>query len=114
MVRVDHGVAGRAVFGDADVENLGLLAAQLVEEALDHLGRLGDALTRVRDAGLPDPLLKVLDVLVDVLVDVGDDLRVAVIGRGVGFSPAARGEGVVVDEQHQIAPGLGNAAIARP
>jgi hypothetical protein len=45
-------------------------AAELVEEALDHLGGLGDAFAGVGDAGLAYPLLQVLDVLIDVVVDV--------------------------------------------
>ena len=73
-LRVDDGIAGRAVFGDADVEDLRLLAAELVEEALHHLGGLGNALAGVRDARLANPLLQVLDVRIDVLVDVREDL----------------------------------------
>ena len=71
---VNDGIARRAVFSHAHVKDLCLLAAELVEEGLDHLRRLRDALTGVRDAGLFNPLLQVVDVLVDVLVDVGVDL----------------------------------------
>jgi hypothetical protein len=64
-------IARRAVLGDANVEHLRLLTAQLIEEALHHLGRLGNAFARVRDAGLANPLLQILHVLIDVLVNVG-------------------------------------------
>jgi hypothetical protein len=40
---VDHRIARRAVLGDARIVDLRLLAAELVEEALHHLGRLGNA-----------------------------------------------------------------------
>ena len=58
------------------------LAAELLEEALDHLGRFGNALAAVRDARLADPLLQVLDVIVDVLVDVAVDL-LQLVGRNL-------------------------------
>ena len=70
---VNHRIAGGAVFGDADVIHAGLLAAELIEEAFDHFGAFRDALAGVRDAGLADPLLKIVDMLVDVVVDVGED-----------------------------------------
>jgi hypothetical protein len=73
-LRIDDGIAGRAVFGDADVIDARLLAAKLVEESLHHFGGLGNALARVRDARLANPLLQVLDVRVDVVVDVRKDL----------------------------------------
>ena len=86
---VDDRVAGRAVLGDADVVDAGGLAAELVEEALDHLGGLRNAFAAVRDAGLLDPLLQVLDVLVDVLVDVVEDLAdLRRRGLGVGTDTA--------------------------
>src|SRR6185437_3786309 len=72
--RIDDGVAGRAVLGNAYVVYARLLAAELVEESFDHLGTLGDALAAIGDAGLADPLLQVLDVLIDVGVDVREDL----------------------------------------
>jgi hypothetical protein len=71
---VDDGVAVLAPLGDADVVDVGLLAAELVEEAFDHLGGLGDAFAGVGDGGLLDPLLEIFDVLIDVFVDVGEGL----------------------------------------
>jgi hypothetical protein len=44
---IHDGIARRAVLGDANIEHLRLLASELVEEAFDHFGRLGDALTGV-------------------------------------------------------------------
>ena len=88
---VDDGVAGRAVFGDADVVDTRSLAAHLIEEAFDHLGGLGNSFTGVGDAGLLDPLLQVLDVLVDVRVDVIEyllDFRRCAVDLG-GYSAAA-------------------------
>ena len=67
---VDHGVAGTAVLRYANVVDAGLLAAKLVEETLHHLRALRDSLAAVGDAGLADPLLQVLDVVVDVAIDV--------------------------------------------
>ena len=67
-------IAWRAPLGDPDVVDARFLAPELLEEPLHHLGRLGNALTAVRDARLTDPLLQVLDVVVDVLIDVGEDL----------------------------------------
>src|SRR5919198_4634788 len=72
--RVDDRVAGRAPFGDADVVDARLLAAELLEESLHHLGALGDTFAAVRDARLADPFLEVHDVLVDVFVDVREHL----------------------------------------
>src|SRR5205823_4939714 len=72
--------AGRSPLGDADVVDPRLLAPELLEEALDHLGRFGDAFTAVRDARLTNPLLQVLDVIVDVLIDVGEDLLEIFVG----------------------------------
>ena len=71
---VDDGVAGRAILGDPDVVDARRLTAHLVEEALYHLGGLGDTFTGVRDTWLLDPLLQILDVLVDVRVDVVEHL----------------------------------------
>ena len=68
--RVHDRIARRAPFSDADVVDPRGLAPELLEEALDHLRRLGNPLAAVRDAGLSHPLLQVLDVLVDVIVDV--------------------------------------------
>ena len=68
--RVDDRVAWRAPLGDADIVDARGLAAELLEEALDHFGRLRDAFAAVRNTRLAHPLLQVLDVLVDVLVDV--------------------------------------------
>ena len=72
--RVDDRIALGAPLRRADVVDARLLASELFEEPFDHLGRLGNALAGVRDARLLNPLLKGLDVLVDVLVDVGEDL----------------------------------------
>ena len=71
---VDDRVARRAPLGDADVVDARFLAAKLVEEALHHLGAFRDAFAAVRDARLANPLLQVHDVIVDVLVDIGEDL----------------------------------------
>ena len=87
---IDDGVAGGAVLGNADVVDARGLAAELVEEALDHLGGFGDAFPGVRDAGLLDPVLEVGDVIVDVGVDVVVDLLE--VGRGLG---EVGGEGLV-------------------
>ena len=77
------------------VEDARVLAAELLEEALHHLGALGNALAAVRDAGLLDPLLEVFRVLVDVRVDVREDLlqvgrQLAVIRLEVRIGRAER------------------------
>src|SRR5262249_21376894 len=71
--RVNDRVAGRAPLGDADVVDARLLAAELLEESLHHLGAFRDAFATVRDARLADPFLEVHDVVVEMLVDVLED-----------------------------------------
>src|SRR6202008_1692803 len=61
--RVDDRVARRAPLGDADVVNARLLAAQLLEEALDHFGALGNPFAAVGNARLADPFLQADDVI---------------------------------------------------
>ena len=103
--RVDHRVAGRAPFGDADVVDPRRLAAELLEEALHHLGRLGNALAAVGDARLADPLLQVLDVVVDVLVDVAVDL-LQLIGRDLGHVDVDLGVALRADAELRLGLGL--------
>ena len=73
-VRVDHRVALLAPFGDTDVIHLGLLAAELIKKAFDHLRGLLHALTRVRDTGLLYPFLQIDHVFVDMVIDVAENL----------------------------------------
>ncbi len=96
-LRIHDGIAGRAVFGDADIEDLRLLAAELVEEALHHFGGLRNAFARVRDARLANPLLQVLDMRIDVVVDVREDLLqigrdLAQVGLKLGVAGRADAE----------------------
>ena len=76
---IHDGISRRAPLGDADVEDARLLASELLEEALDHLRRFRDAFAAVRDARLTNPFLQTLDVLIDVVIDIGEDLLEIVV-----------------------------------
>src|SRR5690606_11290185 len=72
-----------APFGNADVVDAGLLAAELVEKALHHFGGLLNAFAGVRNAGLLNPLLQIQHVLIDVGVYVAEDFAES---RGVDLA----------------------------
>ena len=107
---IDDRIAWRAPLGEADVIDARFLAPELLEEPLHHLGRLGNALAAVRDARLTDPLLQVLDVVVDVLIDVGEDLFEIVV---LDLAHVGLNRGVAVRTDSELRLRGGGGGISR-